>query len=108
MRGSARSVSGSPSPAAHRASWQGDNLSPVHPLDQEAALPLVGSPASEGWPCDTICRTLRAGARFGQEHCAPETRIHAERRGAWLPETPAPKGAQPLSALSPMRRRRSL
>ncbi|MDB5584482.1 MAG: hypothetical protein JWR80_9658 [Bradyrhizobium sp.] len=32
MRGSAQLVSGRPDPTAHRAAWQGDRLSPVHPL----------------------------------------------------------------------------
>lgn len=32
MRGSAQSFSGCPAQAARRAAWQGEFLSPVHPL----------------------------------------------------------------------------
>jgi hypothetical protein len=34
MRGSAQLVSGRPKPAALRAAWEGDFLSPVHPLGE--------------------------------------------------------------------------
>lgn len=91
MRGSAQPPSGRPAVAALRASWQGTLRPPCTP-DQEAALPLVGSPASDLSGSDTPGQRVRPFA----------FRAH----GALLPETPARKELSPLSALSPFHGRR--
>jgi hypothetical protein len=92
MRGSAQPVSDMSSPVALRAARQGDFPSPVHPQDQEAAQPLIGSPTSE--PVGSV--TSRPLARHGRAHLRG-----ARAHGALLPETPARKELHPLSALSP-------
>jgi hypothetical protein len=74
MRGRAlECVSGRAETAAHRAAWEG--ISPPSTPDQEEALPLVGSPASEPFGSGTSDQRMRP---FG---------IRAQ--GALLPETPA-------------------
>lgn len=85
MRGSAQPVSGRPKPAAHRAAWQG-LFGPVHP-DQEGALSLVGSPASDLSGSDTSGQRVRPFA--------------CRVQGALLPETPAPNKAYPFLAIYP-------
>lgn len=61
MRGSAQPVSGRPKPAALRAAWQGNLRSPVHPLNQEAALPLFGSPQSHNILSPILLRADKSG-----------------------------------------------
>jgi hypothetical protein len=77
MRGSALRAPATPVPPRGSAGA----FRPVHP-DQEEALPLVGSPASEASRSDTSSQRVRP---FG---------IRAQ--GALLPEAPAQKGNAPF------------
>jgi hypothetical protein len=75
MRGSALRASGVAAPLRAPRVLAGDVI-PVHP-DQEEALPLVGSPASERFISDTTDRRIRP--------------LGTRAQGALLPKTPARK-----------------
>jgi hypothetical protein len=89
MRGSAlRAFGGASNPCAARG-LAGDFI-PVHP-DQEAALPLCGTPASEAFRSDTFDRSVRP--------------LETRAQRALLSETSAPdEGGAPFQHLSRMHR----
>lgn len=81
MRGSAQIDPGGAVSSALRAAWKG-LFSPVHP-DQEGALPLCGTPASEPFRSDTSDRWVRP--------------LGTRAQRALLSETSARQGKRPLS-----------
>jgi hypothetical protein len=99
MRGSAQLVSDVSSPAALRAAWQGNFRSPVHPLDQEAALPLVGSPHPSIDGSD-LSRSDTPGCH---ERGKAVRAFTAPAQGALLPETPAQTKTPAVRAMSLLR-----
>ena len=87
MRGSALRVSGE---ADHPCAPRGlaGVFHPVHP-DQEGALPLVGSPASERFASDTSDRRICPLGPRTQGALLPET---PARQVGFIPLPPIPQG----------------